>query len=619
MKHGRNSRGTYLVGFLIGLVPVIWAALISAPHVSNGIIEYIQAVSEAVKTPFSIQIVEDTTKCVLYFVLAYVLGYALLALRGRNYRRREEYGSARWGNLSRLRRKYAQKDNRIISKRFAIGHNSYKHKRNLNVLVVGGSGAGKTRGYVKPNVLQANCSMVVLDPKGEILRSTGHFLQNEGYDLKVVDFIDPTRSFGYNPFRYITSDDDIQRLATNIFLNTTPKGSRTSDPFWDSAAEMLLKALMFYLWHEAPEDEQSFPTLMEMLRAGDIREDNEDYQSPLDELFARLEMRDPNHIAVRYYKDYHVGAGKTLKSIRISLTARIEKFNLTSIQAMTQYDELDLDRLGDKKTALFLVIPDNDTSYNFLVGILYIQAFQQLYKRANEHGGMLPIHVHFCMDEFANVCLPDSFEQLLSTMRSRNISASVILQNIAQLKAIYKDSWESIIGNCDTFLYLGGNEQSTHEYVSKLLGKETIDTNTYGKSKGGHGSFSTNYQTTGRELAAPDEIRRLDNRECIIFIKEELPIIDEKFPLTKHRNIDQSSDSPRKKKRAKPYQHGEATLATATISFELYDALRHGEFVTNITVDPEAAAKYEIFDNEDAELLFLSTKEKENKNENTTT
>ena len=371
------------------------------------------------------------------------------------------------------------------------------------------------------------------------------------------------KSHCYNPFVYLQSDDDIQRLTTNLFKNTTPKGSQTQDPFWDQTAAMLLKALVCYLHYEAPPDEQNFPMVMEMIRAGDVKENNEDYLSVLDELFERLEAKNPEHIALKYYRAYHSGSAKTLKSIQISLVSRLEKFNLDSLAGITQTDEMDLGEIGERKTAVFAVIPDNDSSFNFIVGMLYTQLFQQLYYQADSvHGGRLPVHVHFVMDEFANVALPDEFDKLLSTMRSREISVSIIIQNLAQLKALFEKQWESIVGNCDEFLYLGGNEQSTHEYVSKLLGKETIDTNTYGRSRGRNGSYSTNYQLTGRELMTPDEVRMLDNQYALLFIRGERPVQDFKYDILHHPNVRETTDGG-----APAFTHGEDTRSIAAMSF----------------------------------------------------
>lgn len=377
----------------------------------------------------------------------------------------------------------------------------------------------------------------------------------------MLDLIDMSRSHCYNPFVYLKDDNDVQRLVTNLFKSTTPKGAQTNDPFWDTAAQMLLHALIFYLKYEAPEDEQNFSMVMEMLRAGDV--DEEDNQpSPLDNLFFDLEKTDPGHIALKYYRAYHTGAAKTLKSIQITLAARLEKFNLESLSKLTITDELDLGSLGERKTALFALIPDNDTSFNFLISILYTQLFQQLFEVADKkYGGELPVHVHFLMDEFANVSLPEDFDKILSVMRSRNISVSIILQNLAQLKALFEKQWESIVGNCDEFVYLGGNEQATHKYVSELLGKATIDMNTYGKSTGRSGNYSTNYQLSGRELMTPDEVRRLDNHFALLFIRGESPVKDLKYDLLKHPAINMTADG-----KGEAFRHGATDDADYTIS-----------------------------------------------------
>lgn len=409
----------------------------------------------------------------------------------------------------------------------------------------------------------------------------------------MLDLLNMEKSHCYNPFVYLRDDNDVQRLVTNLFKSTTPKGSQSNDPFWDTAASMLLLALVFYLKYEAPPDEQNFPMVMEMLRAADVREDMDEYTSPLDELFERLEMRDPDHIAVKYYKDYHSGSAKTLKSIQITLAARLEKFNLSSLAALTATDELDLPSLGEKKVALFALIPDNDTSFNFLVSILYTQLFQQLFYLADhKYGGSLPVPVHFLMDEFSNVSLPDDFSKILAVMRSRRVFVSIILQNLAQLKTLFEKQWESIIGNCDEFLYLGGNEQSTHKYVSELLGKATIDTNTYGKSSGRNGNYSTNYQISGRELMTPDEVRMLDNRCALLFIRGELPIMDEKYDILKHPNVALTTDGS-----AAPYEHGGTEHAVATLSL--------AEIPTEDIPDmEETEPDYELLSDEDIEALF---------------
>jgi type IV secretion system protein VirD4 len=551
----------------VGLIPVVWLALLIAPAFGGGLPELMENLAEIFKSPFHIIWCEDSLKTVLILVFAYAMGIGIYLATARNYRRREEHGSARWGSARAVNKKYSSKDsagNKILTQNTAIGLNGRKHRRNLNVLVCGGSGAGKTRFYAKPNVMQANTSYVVLDPKGEILRDTGNLLVDEGYEIKVLDLINMEKSHCYNPFVYLHDDNDIQKLVTNIFKNTTPKGAQTQDPFWDNAAMMLLLALIFYLHYEAPPEEQNFPMVLEMIRAGEVMEENENYRSPLDILFDKLAERNPEHIALKYYRNYRSGSGKTLKSIQITLVSRLEKFNLDSLAGITQTDDMELADIGERKTAVFAVIPDNDSSFNFIVGMLYTQLFQQLYYKADiEHGGRLPVHVHFVMDEFANVALPDEFDKLLSTMRSREISVSIIIQNLAQLKALFEKQWESIVGNCDEFLYLGGNEQSTHEYVSKLLGKETIDMNTYGQSRGRNGNYSTNWQITGRELMTPDEVRMLDNKYALLFIRGERPVMDFKYDILRHPNVARTADG-----KAEPYKHGKEVISLATVQFD---------------------------------------------------
>jgi type IV secretion system protein VirD4 len=598
----RGGRQTIIL-CAFGLVPVVWAALLAAPSISGGLIEIMRNLTTALNNPLHIIWCEDSLKTVLIFFSAYVIGVGVYLSTRRNTRPREEHGSAKWGEAAAVNKKYADKrftDNKLLTQNVRVGMDGRKHRRNLNVMVVGGSGAGKTRFYAKPNAMQANTSMVILDPKGEIARDTGHLLKAQGMEVKILDFINMWRSHCFNPFVYLESDNDVQRLVTNLFKSTTPKGAQAQDPFWDTAASMLLLALVFYLKYEAPPDEQNFSMVMEMLRSADVREEDEMYQSPLDELFERLEMRNPEHIALKYYKDYRSGSGKTLKSIQITLAARLEKFNLESLAAMTVTDELDLASLGEKKTALFIIIPDNDSSFNFLVSILYTQLFQQLFFSADhKHGGSLPVHVHFLMDEFANVSLPEDFDKILSVMRSRGVSVSIILQNMAQLKALFEKQWESICGNCDEFLYLGGNEQSTHKYVSELLGKETLDTNTYGKSSGRNGNYSTNFQIAGRELLTPDEVRMLDNRYALLFIRGERPVIDDKFDILRHPNVRGTTDG-----KAEPFRHGTVTHSIGA------------SFVLDMEIDPEslpesaiAGGDYVLLSEEDVEALFSEKKE----------
>lgn len=559
---------------LIGIIPVVWLALLIAPSVGGGLPEILPNLSTVFNNPFHIELCEDSLKTVLVLLLAYGMGIGIYFSTRKNYRRREEHGSAKWGEARAVNKKYHQapeSNNKLMTQNVSIGLNAKKHRRNLNTLVCGGSGAGKTRFYCKPNLMQANTSFVILDPKGEIVRDVGKLLEAKGYEIKVLDLISMNKSHCYNPFVYLQNDNDIQRLVTNLFKSTTPKGSQSNDPFWDTAASMLLLALVFYLHYEAPPDEQNFAMVMEMLRAASIEDEDDNRPSPLDYLFDELADDNPDHIALKYYRNYHSGSAKTLKSIQITLAARLEKFNLESLASLTSTDELELNTLGEKKTALFALIPDNDTSFNFLVSILYTQLFQQLFYSADHiHGGSLPIPVHFLMDEFANVSLPDDFDKILSVMRSRSVSVSIILQNLAQLKALFEKQWESIVGNCDEFLYLGGNEQSTHKYVSELLGKSTIDTNTYGKSEGRSGSYSTNYQISGRELLTPDEVRMLDNQYAILFIRGERPVLDFKYDILKHPNVALTADG-----KAGVYKHGEVKSDVATIeliSFDKYKA-----------------------------------------------
>ena len=594
MKSG-NGRKEVIIFTLLGCIPVIWLALLVAPFAEDGLAEVLINSDKIMKDPFDIQICEGSLKTAALFVGVYIMSICIYHTSRRNYRKGEEHGSAEWGDPTAVDRKYHQRPdtaNKLLTQHVRIGIDGRKHRRNLNVLVCGGSGAGKTRFYCKPNIMQANTSFVVLDPKGEILRDTGGLLEKKGYEVRVLDLINMEKSHCYNPFRYITSDNDVQKLVTNLFKSTMPKGSQSSDPFWDTAASMLLLALIFYLKYEAPEEEQNFPMVMEMLRAGDVSEEDESYYSPLDSLFYDLEMRQPDHIAVKYYKAYHSGSAKTLKSIQITLAARLEKFNLESMAMLTATDELDLSSMGEKKVALFALIPDNDTSFNFLVSILYTQLFQQLFYTADrKYGGSLPVHVHFCMDEFSNVSLPDDFDKILSVMRSRGVSVSIILQNMAQLKALFEKQWESIVGNCDGFLYLGGNEQSTHKYVSELLGKATIDTNTYGKSSGRSGSYSTNYQAAGRELMTPDEVRMLDNRYALLFIRGERPVKDLKFDILKHPFVKDTADGE-----AKPYLHGQERDAVAAI--ELF----YGEVKEELMEETEQT-EYEILSEEELQKL----------------
>ena len=560
MNRQENQKTIYI---LLGILSVfvIWFALMVAGCYEEDIklFELLDRLTVAMNNPTHITFNEYSLKAVLIFLFLYAMGIGVYFSSRENRRPGEEHGSARWGNVKSVVKRYMDKDsykNIILSQNMRLGLNAKKHRRNLNVLVVGGSGAGKTRFYAKPNLMQCNTSFIVADPKGEMLRSIAPLLIENGYDIKVFNLIEPENSDGYNPFVYIRKDEDVIKLISNLIQNTTPKNASQNDPFWEKSEIALDSALMLYLLHEAPPEEQTFEMLMFLIENAATVEDEDEsgYQSPVDILFQGLEDEKPEHIAVKQYKIFKQASGKTAKSILISAAVRLAAFNLPEIAKMTSYDNLDIGTLGERKRAIFCVIPDNDNSFNYLVGMLYTQAFQALYFNAdNNHGGELPIPVHIVMDEFANVALPDNFERILATMRSRRISVSIIIQNMAQLKALFKDSWENITGNCDTLLYLGGNEQSTHEYISKMLGKETIDTRTRGITKGQHGSSNTNYQNAGRELLTLDEVRLLDNSNALIFIRGERPLIDKKFDILSHPNIAKTADG-----KAVPYKHSKS-------------------------------------------------------------
>ncbi|MGN8785491.1 VirD4-like conjugal transfer protein, CD1115 family [Blautia sp. HCP3S3_D9] len=555
--------------WLAGLPVIWWAAILIADAIQPGrnLFELMEVLTEKLNHPFQLHYTEYTIKSVLVCTLLYAAGIGIFYSSQKNYRRGEEHGSARWGDARQICKKYSQKpysQNILLTQNFRISLDTHKHRRCLNILVVGGSGAGKSRGFALPNIMQCCCSMVITDPKAELLRKTGGLLEKKGYEVRVFDLINPDTSFCYNPFEYVHDDKDVLRLISNLIQNTTPKGSQSSDPFWEKSETALLQALMLYLLHEAPPEEQNFAMIMEMLGSAQVKEEDEDYESPLDILFDRLEMRDPDSIAVKQYHIYKQAAGKTAKSILISVGVRLAAFNLPQIAKLTNTDELDLSSMGEKKVALFCCIPDADTSLNYLVGMIYSQLFQTLYYMADRvHGGALPVPVNCIMDEFPNVSLPNEFEKILATCRSRSIYCSIIIQNMSQLKALFKDSWESLVGNCDEFLYLGGNEKETHKYVSELLGKETIDTNTYGQTKGKSGSYSTNFQQSGRELLQPDEVRMLDNQNALLFIRGERPILDAKYDLMKHPNIRYTEDGG-----AGPFNYAKAPLAHDDFTFD---------------------------------------------------
>ena len=535
----RNTKKEDLLLYGILLLPTVWFALLLAPCLGGSLLDVFNRLTEHMQSPFSIAWCQNSLRSLLLCLAIYAFGGIVYFGTRPNLRQGEEHGSAKWGSPKQVNAQIEQKQSFPLTKHVRLGMDTHKHRRNLNILTLGGSGAGKTRSLALPGIMECNASFVVTDPKGEILAAVGHLLKEKGYTVKAFNLVDFSQSDGYNPFKYVRDDKDVLRLITNLIRNTTPKGSGGSDPFWEKAETALLESLMFYLLYEAPEEEQNFSMIMKMLSYADVREDKETYVSALDLLFKQLSDNQPMHIAVKQYRIYKQAAGKTAKSINISLAVRLAAFNMDQICSITDHDDMGISELGKEKTAIFAVIPDNDTSLSYLVGMLYTQIIQELYYQADHvYHGRLPIHVRMILDEFANVSLPEEFDKSLATMRSREISATIIVQNLAQLKGLYKEhGWETITGNCDTLLYLGGNEQSTHEYISKLLGKETIDTRTHGQTKGKSGSYSTNMQTTGRELLTPDEVRLLDNSKALLFIRGFPAVMDDKYDLNHHPNI----------------------------------------------------------------------------------
>ena len=557
MTHKKKSFRSAAPVWAAFVIPIVWLAVLMAGCYAPGmtIFDLAAQFSEVTQTPFSLHWTPYTMKFIGIFLLLYGGAILFYYTGQKNTNPGEEHGSASWGSVRELDKKYRDKDagkNVILTQHLQMSMNGKLHRRNLLQIIVGGSGSGKTRFLAKPNLMLANASFIVTDPKGEMLRAVGNLLLEEGYVLRVFDLIDPSKSDCYNPFRYIRKDADVFKLIDNFIKNTTPKGAKANDPFWEKSETALDAALMLYLLHEAPVEDQNMETILYMIENGGAKEEDDDYQSPLDLLFEAPEEEQPDHIAVRQYHIFKQAAGKTAKSILVSAAVRLASFTLPEIQRITATDDMELGKLGERKQAIFCIIPDsNDASLNFLVGMLYTQAFQELYYQADKvHQGALPLPVRLMFDEFANVALPDGYARLQATMRSRNIMSTIILQNISPLKALFKDDWEGIIGNADSFIYLGGNEQSTHKYISELLGKETIDTRTSSQSKGRNGSFSQNFQQTGRELMTPDEVRRLDNKNAIVLIRGEKPVIDEKYDILKHPNIQRTEDGG-----APPYLH----------------------------------------------------------------
>lgn len=553
MTHKKKSFRSAAPVWAAFVIPIVWLAVLMAGCYAPGmtIFDLAAQFSEVTQTPFSLHWTPYTMKFIGIFLLLYGGAILFYYTGQKNMRPGEEHGSASWGSVRELDKKYRDKDagkNVILTQHLQMSMNGKLHRKNLLQIIVGGSGSGKTRFLAKPNLMLASASFIVTDPKGEMLRAVGNLFLEEGYVLRVFDLIDPAKSDCYNPFCYIRKDADVFKLIDNFIKNTTPKGAKANDPFWEKSETALDSALMLYLLHEAPVEDQNMETILYMIENGGAKEEDDDYQSPLDLLFEALEEEQPNHIAVRQYHIFKQAAGKTAKSILVSAAVRLASFTLPEIQRITASDDMELGKLGERKQAIFCIIPDsNDASLNFLVGMLYTQAFQELYYQADKvHQGALPIPVRLMFDEFANVALPDGYARLQATMRSRNIMSTIILQNISQLKALFKDDWEGIIGNADSFIYLGGNEQSTHKYISELLGKETIDTRTSSQSKGRNGSFSQNFQQTGRELASVDELAALDGGKCILQLRGVRPFLSEKYDITKHPNYKYLSDADRR-------------------------------------------------------------------------
>ena len=491
-------------------------------------------------------------------VIAAAAFYAILYFRHKNakkYRPGEEYGSARWGGPKDIE-PYIDpvfENNIILTQTERLTMSSRpknpKYARNKNVIVIGGSGSGKTRFYVKPNLMQMpkNVSYVVTDPKGTIIIECGKMLVNEGYVVKVLNTINFRKSMHYNPFHYIRSEKDILKLVNTIIANTKGEGEKSSEDFWIKAERLLYTALIGYIWYEAPEEEQNFSTLLEFINASETREDDESFKNAVDELFEELEADNPEHFAVRQYKKYKLAAGKTAKSILISCGARLAPFDIQELRDLMAYDELELDLLGERRTAMFVIISDTDDTFNFVVAIMYTQLFNLLCDKADdEHGGRLPYHVRLLLDEFANIGSIPKFDKLIATIRSREISASIILQSQSQLKTIYKDAAETITGNCDTMLFLGGKESSTLKEISETLGKETIDLLNTSDTRGQSQSYGMNYQKTGKELMSRDELSVMDGNKCILQLRGVRPFLSNKYDITQHKRYKELSDYDKK-------------------------------------------------------------------------
>lgn len=542
---------------------VIYSALVIANMVQKGLIE--NDIIKTFLTYFSKPKLLSFSK--LQIVIAIMAGslflmVAIFMTSSKNNRVGKEYGSAEWINAKFLATKYISKvkknskesivktnrllhktthdhnENKILSQYGRLGLNTRKHHLNLNVLVVGGSGSGKTRFMVKPNLMQRNTSFIVTDPKQEVKNSTINMFRKAHYNIIVLNLIEPRASFHYNPFHYLENDVDVLSMIDNLFSNTDgKKDNQTDNDFWSKAESALMQALIFYVWYFYPKNQQNFSSVIELLRLGSEESEQSKNKSKLDNIFHALKENPEtqNHICVKQYDIFDVSESKTRSSILISAGVRLAPFNIPEIQQLTAFDDLNIELIGKEKSICYICIPDNDKTFNFIISMFYTQAFNVLFRSAdNSNGQRLKNHVHCVMDEFANLCLPNNFDQLLATMRSREISVSIIIQALSQLKSIYKESWEKIVGNCDTMIYLGGNEQFTHEFLSKAIGKETITVKNTSRTKSTHGSSSQSIQHISRELMTPDEVRRLPNDECLLMLRGNHPTKDKKFDLTKH-------------------------------------------------------------------------------------
>lgn len=545
----RGRKPTDYLLWVILFIPVLWlaVALAQARSEAGNLAQMLEILSGLASVPFSVHWTENAPKLVLIVSILYPMCVIYYLTEQADLRPGAEYGTARWGNAKSLNRKYQDRrhlrSNYLFTQNVRMGMDSHKHRHNLNVMVIGGSGAGKTRFYVKPNLMQSICSYIVLDPKGEILRDLGGMFEAQGVAVTVIDLVHFKGH--YNPLVYLETDEDAMKLAHAIVHNTKPKDAvGSADQFWDNSSIMLISAIILYLLYEAPAEEQNLSTVMYMILNGQVSED-ESYPAPLAMLFNDLEDREPDHPAVLQYKSFLLGSTKTLQSVLVTAASNLHMFNSEQFAYMTGRDETFLPELGLQKRVIFCVIPDNDETYNFLITMLYTQIFDQLFRLADsnpEYKGALPVHVRLMMDEFANVALPKDFKKILSVCRSRNISCDIILQSIAQLKSLFKDDWEGIVGNCDSLLYLGGNEYGTFEYLSKILGKETERTVSHSIGRGSHGSSSESQQKAARDLATPDEIRRMSNDDALLLLRSEDPVVDRKYDLLKHPNIKLTTD-----------------------------------------------------------------------------